>query len=117
MLIPRDLNDRRVRGVTINGVTISKDLKNATVFISRLSDVGGMDHEAGKNAGSDQRKGSKTIEQVLNHAAGYLRRQLSQHIELRVTPNLLFKYDDSIKRGVEISTLIDALNEKTDQGS
>ena len=40
-----------------------------------------------------------TDEQLLNKAAGFLRHLLSQHADLRITPTLRFKYDNSIRHG------------------
>ena len=44
---------------------------------------------------------------VLNKAAGYFRYHLAQAIDLRVTPELSFVYDESITRGNRVSALID----------
>ncbi len=116
-LISRELNDSRLRNVTINDVTISKDLKNAIIYVSRLdqSITQNVKTESSKNPGDEQKKSSAKdlpIDKLLNNASRFLRRLLSQHADLRITPNLRFKYDDSIQRGVEMSTLIDSLNNK-----
>lgn len=106
-LIAREVNDNRIRNVSINGVRVSRDLKNATVYFSQMDSAG--------DAGGDGRK-QPSAEQLLNRAAGFLRHLLSQHAELRVTPSLRFKYDDSIEKGVEMSNLIDRLNRGRDDG-
>ena len=50
---------------------------------------------------------------ALNKASKYLRYALANAIELRVTPELKFVYDDSVVRGNRISSLInDALKDK-----
>jgi ribosome-binding factor A len=113
-LITRELNDSRIRNVSVNAVSVSKDLKHATVYISSMAT---LDPESkGKSSNLLQSGGSQRapeqVEKLLNNAAGYLRRLLSQHADLRVTPSLRFKYDDSIQRGVEMSALIDSLNKK-----
>ena len=121
-LISRELNDGRLQNLTINAVTISKDLKNAIIYVStlddaiisnvasdsaaQLSDPDAIDQQ-GKKHGNHQ-----PIDKLLNNAAKFLRRLLSQHADLRITPNLRFKYDDSIQRGVEMSSLIDSLNNR-----
>jgi ribosome-binding factor A len=108
-LISRELNDTRIRNVTINAVTVSKDLKNATVYISCL-ETG--PEKTVKATSTEGKKKQPSIEQLLNNAASFLRRMLSQNVHLRITPNIVFKYDDSIQRGVEMSSLIDSLNKK-----
>ena len=95
-LIAREVDDQRVKMVSITSVTVSKDLKQATVYISSV----------------DKSDSPDEIEKVLNHASKYLRYLLGQNAHLRITPGLLFKYDDSIRRGVEMSVLIDSLNKK-----
>jgi len=44
----------------------------------------------------------------LQHAAGFLRSELAHRMMLRIVPQLQFKYDESIERGMRISQLIDA---------
>ena len=106
-LIAREINDNRIRHVSISSVRVSKDLKNATVYFSQL------ESEQQPVKGTRKQPG---VEQLLNKAAGFLRHRLSQHAELRVTPSLRFKYDDSIQRGVEMSSLIDRLNKGNNDG-
>ena len=115
MMISRELNDKRVRGVSINSVTTSRDLKYATIYVSQLEEISeqnlisGKQEDTAKDHLSNQND-PLVVEKVLNNAAGYLRMLLSKNSDLRVMPNLRFKYDDSIKRGVEMSSLIDSLN-------
>ncbi|MGI9317302.1 MAG: 30S ribosome-binding factor RbfA [bacterium] len=108
-LITRELNDPRIRNVSVNAVSMSKDLKHATVYISSMASLNADTENPEK---VERISKAITVEKLLNNASGFLRRQLSQHAELRVTPSLRFKYDDSIQRGVEMSALIDSLNKK-----
>ncbi len=98
MLMSRELNDSRISGATITGVTVSRDLKHSTVYISNV----------------DNSIKPAFLEQQLNKAAKFLRRLLSQKMQMRTTPALVFKYDSSIKRGVEMTNLIASLNKKSD---
>ncbi len=101
VLIARELNDSRINSVTVTGVTISRDLKISTVFVSSaLDSLNRTDQE------------SNRVEKLLNKSAGYLRHLLSQTVNLRTTPSLVFKYDDSIQRGMDMSRLIDRLNSR-----
>lgn len=94
MLIARELNDNRINSVSVTGVTVSRDLKQSTVYVSSIDDTLEVSQ----------------IEKLLNNSAKHLRHLLSQQIDLRMTPKLVFKYDDSIQRGVELTQLIDKLN-------
>lgn len=95
-LIARDVDDRRVKMASITAVSVSKDLKQATVYISS----------------ADPSATPEEIEKAFNHAGKYLRCLLGRHVNLRNTPGLRFKYDHSIRRGVEMTVLIDSLNKK-----
>ncbi|MOA43577.1 Ribosome-binding factor A [compost metagenome] len=44
---------------------------------------------------------------ILNDAAGFLRMQLGKAMKLRTVPQLHFNYDASIRRGAELSALIE----------
>ncbi len=44
--------------------------------------------------------------EILNDAAGYLRMLLGKSMKLRSVPQLHFHYDESIRRGAELSALI-----------
>jgi ribosome-binding factor A len=44
---------------------------------------------------------------ALNKAAGYLRTLLSKRLQIRTVPKLKFHYDGSVKRGQQLSDLID----------
>lgn len=94
-LIAREVGDRRVKMLSITRVTLSKDLKRATVYVSSVA----------RDASPD------AIEDALNHAGGYLRGKLGRAVHLKTTPALAFKYDRSIRRGVEMTQLIDSLTD------
>jgi ribosome-binding factor A len=43
----------------------------------------------------------------LEHATGFLQARVAARLQTRFTPVLSFKYDDSVRKSVEISRLID----------
>ncbi len=94
ILIARELNDTRINTVTVTAVTVSRDLKQATIYISRL----------------DSAIDSEKTERLMNKSSGYLRYLLSQNLDMRVTPALRFRYDTSIQRGIKMTRLIENLN-------
>ena len=93
MLIQRELKDPRVGMATVSAVEVSRDLAYATVFVTFL--------------GKDDPKEIKDAVAALQHASGFLRTQLGKIIRMRLTPQLTFKYDESLVRGRELSTLIE----------
>ena len=44
---------------------------------------------------------------ALKGAAGFVRREIGQRIQLRYTPEIVFKEDSSIEHGMHISKLIE----------
>ncbi|BBP85540.1 MULTISPECIES: 30S ribosome-binding factor RbfA [Pseudomonas] len=94
LLIQREIKDPRLGLVTITGCDVARDLSHAKVFIT----VMGQD---------DNAEVIKQNTDILNDAAGFLRMQLGRAMKLRTVPQLHFNYDASIRRGVELSALIE----------
>lgn len=90
MLIHEGLKDPRVGMVTITAVQVSKDLGVASVYVSVY--------------GSDQDR-EQSLE-ALNHAAGFLRKEIGRRMSLRRVPELRFRYDASIVEGLRMDELI-----------
>ncbi len=91
-LLRKHINDPRLNGlISITAVEISNDLKNARVSISTLG--GALDRDE--------------VLKGFNSAAGYMRRELAHRLNIRVTPELSFEFDDSIEHGVNLVNYID----------
>lgn len=97
-LLIKGIKDPRVGFVTITGVKVTTDLSLATVYFTVI--------------GSDEEK--KASEVGLNSARGFIRKELGQALKLRVTPNVLFKYDASVEYGQHIETLLKEIGTKDD---
>jgi len=76
--------------VTITGVKMSPDLREAWVFWTVHGDA-------------EQRKHTG---RALDKARGFLRHEIGVQLKLRVTPELRFTYDEAIDRGERIEQLI-----------
>jgi len=91
-LVRTELKDPRVTGlVTITEVEVSADQSHAKVFFTVFGDAAKIEETA----------------EGLKRAGGFLRTQLAQRMKLRTIPQLDFKYDPSIERGMRLSRLID----------
>jgi ribosome-binding factor A len=88
-----ELKDPRIGFVTITGVKTSRDLRQATVFVSILG---------------SERKRAKSLE-GLEAAHGVLQARLARELRMKRTPQLTFQYDPSVEQGVRMSKLIDEL--------
>ncbi|HTT29392.1 MAG TPA: 30S ribosome-binding factor RbfA [Solirubrobacteraceae bacterium] len=89
--IAKDLQDPRVGFVTVTAVKTSPDLRHARVYVSVL--------------GNEQAR-TETLE-GLRSARGFLQGRVAAELSLKHTPTVVFKYDESIDRGMRISQLID----------
>ena len=87
--LKKEVHDARLSKISLTGVSISSDLRQAKVFYSLLENQHG-----------------KEVKQVLNKATGYLRYLLAQATALRYVPKLEFIYDEIIERVDRLSSLI-----------
>lgn len=109
-LLVREVGDVRMRMVSITEVRVSRDLKQARVYVSKVEGGEGAKGAKGAKGGKGGKEfGAAEIEGALNGASKYLRYMLGREVNLRATPALRFFYDDRIQRGVEMSARIDAL--------
>ena len=92
-MLHKKVSDPRFAKLTITGVDLSPDIKNATIFVSQLDD---------ENI-------NETLE-ALNKASGFFRHQLATALDLRYTPKLKFAYDHTLKYGSELTKLINQAN-------
>ena len=89
-LVRTGLKDPRAGFITINEVELTRDYSHATVYYTVLDDAT-----------------REITAEALEHATGHLRSELSRRIKLFKTPELHFKYDQSLERGMSISQLIE----------
>ena len=98
--IIRELKDPIIAMMTtVTEVNVATDLKTCKAYISVLGD--------------EQSK--KDTMEGLRSAAGFIRRELAHSLNMRNTPEITFKLDTSIERGVEMSHLIDEVMQKDRQ--
>jgi len=91
-IIRNSIKDPRIpEMVSVTRVEVTRDLRYAKVYISIY--------------GTDEEK--KNAMNALKGAAGFVRREIGQRIQLRYTPEIVFKADNSIEQGMHISKLIE----------
>lgn len=99
MLISGIKDPRITSMVSVTDVEVTNDLSYAYVYVSIL----GGDEESSLIG--------------LKSAVNYIRREVSKNVKLRHTPQIIFKVDDSIKKGMYMSDLIRKVNEKNNEES
>ena len=90
MAILTELQDPRVRDVTVTGVEASGDLRFAKVMVSVMGD------ESRQNLSL----------RGLQSAAGFLQAKIADRIELRFTPRLTFVLDQGVKRSIAVAQIL-----------
>lgn len=91
-LIQNQAKDPRLGGmVSVTEVSVSKDLKNARIFVSGICN----------------REEKEETLSVLRSASGFFRNELAKRLRMRHIPELEFRWDDSIEKGAHIQELID----------
>jgi ribosome-binding factor A len=90
-LLIRGLKDPRISKFTsVTDVKTTKDLRFTYIFISVY------DPNANRAA---------TVE-ALNRAKGYIRNEIGRSIDLRYTPEPIFKEDDSVENAIHIQEIL-----------
>ena len=95
--ILRTVKDPRVSEsfISVTGAEVTPDLKYAKIFYSVL--------------GAKTPEEKKEVSKGLKSSAGYIRRQVAQRLNLRITPELSFVEDTSITYGAHIAELLSGI--------
>ncbi|NWG91284.1 MAG: 30S ribosome-binding factor RbfA [Parvularculaceae bacterium] len=90
-----DLRDPALHGlsITVTEVRMTPDLKQATAFVAPLG------------ASIDTEKHPEIV-RALNHAAPHLRHLLGDRIDMKFTPSLVFRSDESFAEARRIDELL-----------
>ncbi|MGN6675729.1 MAG: 30S ribosome-binding factor RbfA, partial [Thermomicrobiales bacterium] len=100
-LLQRELRDPRVGFVTITGVDVSADLRNARVRISCFGEP------------QEQQESLR----ALKHASGFLRTEVSKRVRLRTIPALHFMLDHSMAEAEQVQRTLHALQPELAAGA
>lgn len=86
LILEHELKDPRVDFLTVTGVDVSPDLKQARIYFTSLGDKA-----------ADLK--------ILQHARGYIRSLLAHRVRLRAIPEIEFMIDNSYEEGTKIDAL------------
>jgi len=90
----QEISDPRLSGISVTDVKVDRELSFANIYVSALEG-----HER-----------SEEILAGLEHAKGFLRRELAQRIDLRSFPYLRFHWDATFEHADKIERLIASLH-------
>ena len=94
-ILMTEVKDPRLGVMTsILRVDTTQDLKYCKVYVSVL--------------GNEEEK--KGVMEGLKNAGGFIRHLIAERVNLRNTPEFIFKLDDSVEYGIRMSKLIDEVS-------
>src|SRR5712691_6418121 len=85
-----ELQDPRIKNVTITKAEVSGDLQKAKIYVSVMG----------------TQKEQDLCMHGLKHSAGYVQSKVASRLKTRFTPTITFIRDDGVKKSVEMSRLI-----------
>lgn len=91
-----ELNDPRVKNVTVLDVEVAPDMRSARVYVSLMGNSKAQDLSL----------------HGLNSARGFLQKRIGEEIDTRYTPILSFVKDDSVKKSIQAAQILQRLAEE-----
>ena len=98
MAILTELRDPRVKNVTVLGVEVAPDMREAKVVVSIMGN---------KTQQSTSLRG-------LQNSAGFLQSKISERIDTRYIPKLTFVLDDGVKKSMAVSQILEQITAERD---
>lgn len=93
MAILTEVRDPRVKNVTVLGVEVAPDMREAKVIISIM---GNKTQQA-------------TALRGLKNSAGFLQSKIADRIDSRYTPRLSFVVDDGVKKSLAVNQILEQI--------
>lgn len=97
-LLRDEMKDPRIGFVTVTSVEVSPDIRYARIYVSVMGSA----------------EDTRQTMMALNKARGFVRTELGRKIRLRYTPEIEFRFDESIKHGARIMELLGEVKEAED---
>ena len=94
-IFANEVKDQHIKNIIITDCKVTSDLSFAKVYFRLL----------------DENQKNDTLKS-LKKAAGYIRKELADRVEIRHIPELTFIYDDSIDYGEKIEDILEKIHEE-----
>ena len=93
-IISQELSDPKLTGmISVSKVKTTPDFKYARVFVTMIGC-----------------KSQKENLAILKKSSGYIRTLIAKRVNLRITPELVFEFDESIEYGAKIDKILKDMN-------
>lgn len=93
-ILMTEIKDNDIRFVTVTDCKVTNDLSYAKVYVTVLN----------------QNRIKETME-ALKNASGFIRRKLTDRVDIRHIPQLEFVYDESIEYGKKIENILEHIHD------
>lgn len=101
-IIFKELKNPNVKLISLTAVEITPDYAHAKIFFTTFDDTP---------------EKIEIVQNALNHAAGFLRKELGKGLHLHTLPSLHFVFDNSLLQGQAMDKIIQQAMQKTNQSS
>ena len=95
-MVVTEISDPRLSGISITDVKVDREFTFADIFVSAVEG-----HER-----------SEEILAGLNHASGFIRKNLATRVDLRIFPRLRFHWDPTPEKADHIEQLLASLRKE-----
>lgn len=93
-ILQREISDPRLATLVVNRVDLTSDGSFAKIYVSSY----------------ETNIETEPVFKALRKATGFIRKNLSSKLDLRITPSLKFLWDDSIRDGEQVLSALRKLN-------
>lgn len=100
-IVGGEMKDPRLGFVTVTRVALTADLRTARVLVSVMGDP----KERARSLG------------ILRRAAGFVRRELGQRLNIRHTPEIVFQHDEGTANTERVAELLEQVKAPPGEGS
>ena len=95
-ILHREVKDPRMALITLTGVKVSDDLRNARIYFVEMG----------------QETCREEMKEALKKASGFVRRELGKRLQLRYVPEIIFTADETFAYGNRIDRLIHEIHQQ-----
>lgn len=89
-IISLELKNPHLTGlISVTNVKTTPDLRFAKIYVSMINE-----------------KSKKENLKILKQSSGYIRSEVAKRVNLRITPELIFEFDDSLEYGSRIDEIL-----------
>jgi ribosome-binding factor A len=95
-ILYREAHDPHLENITVTEVRIDREMQHARIWVNALD-------------GEEEKETQAAVMAALERASGFLRREMAQSLQLRIMPQLSFRWDSLAAQAERINQILDSL--------